>query len=239
VRPAVKSTNPFRVDVRELPTSRIVEVDAAFVAAAVTGMPLRDTLEHDDPTATASDGGTAELELTEAGEDVFARGHIRGKVTVACSRCVGPAALLIDDELMVTFVPASKMPPDHGPAVIGDKPGAKPDKTDHKAAKAEGKAARAADAKAAQAFKDGDDEVEGVELEENDLDVFPYDGETVDLEPLIREQFVLAVPYAPLCREDCRGLCAQCGADKNVAPCACDKPLDPRFAALQGLKLPS
>jgi uncharacterized protein len=80
---------------------------------------------------------------------------------------------------------------------------------------------------------------EGVELGHEDLDVFPYDGEHVDLEPLIREQLVLAVPYAPLCREDCKGLCPQCGTDRNVAKCACEKPLDPRFAALKGLKLPS
>ena len=51
--------------------------------------------------------------------------------------------------------------------------------------------------------------------------------------------FVLAIPYAPLCKDDCLGLCAQCGADRNVAPCGCEKPIDPRFVALQGLKLPS
>jgi len=80
---------------------------------------------------------------------------------------------------------------------------------------------------------------EGAELVAEDLDVFAYDGEHVDLEPVIREQLVLAVPYAPLCREDCKGLCPQCGVDRNVGTCACEKPLDPRFAALRGLKLPS
>ena len=53
----------------------------------------------------------------------------------------------------------------------------------------------------------------------------------------MREQFVLSIPYAPLCKDDCLGLCAQCGADRNVAPCGCEKPIDPRFVALQGLKL--
>lgn len=86
---------------------------------------------------------------------------------------------------------------------------------------------------------DEDSADEGVELAENDLDVYPYDGETVDLEPVVREQFVLAVPFAPLCREDCLGLCPQCGADRNHTPCACEKPPDPRFVALAGLKLPS
>ena len=80
---------------------------------------------------------------------------------------------------------------------------------------------------------------DGVELEAGDLDLFPYDGDAVDLEPLLREALVLAVPYAPLCREDCKGLCPQCGADRNLAPCQCEKPIDPRFEALKGLKLPS
>jgi len=80
---------------------------------------------------------------------------------------------------------------------------------------------------------------EGAEVSEEDLDLFPYEGEHVDLEPLFREEFVLAIPYAPLCREDCKGLCPQCGTDLNTATCACEKPIDPRLAALKGLKLPS
>ena len=58
-------------------------------------------------------------------------------------------------------------------------------------------------------------------------------------EPLLREQFVLAVPYAPLCSETCKGLCPQCGIDLNSHTCACQKPIDPRLAALKGLKLPT
>lgn len=80
---------------------------------------------------------------------------------------------------------------------------------------------------------------DGPEVAEEDLDLFPYDGEWVDLEPLFREEFVLAIPYAPLCREDCKGLCPQCGTDLNSGTCACEKPIDPRLAALKGLKLPS
>lgn len=83
---------------------------------------------------------------------------------------------------------------------------------------------------------DGED---GAEVAPEDLDTFPFDGEVVDLEPLFREQFVLSVPYAPLCREDCKGLCPQCGIDRNSSTCACEPPGDPRLAALKGLKLPS
>ena len=48
---------------------------------------------------------------------------------------------------------------------------------------------------------------DGAEVATEDLDLFPFDGDKIDLEPLFREQFVLAIPYAPLCREDCKGLC--------------------------------
>ena len=86
------------------------------------------------------------------------------------------------------------------------------------------------------------DDGEGAEVSEEDLDLFPYDGEVVDLEPLFREQFVLAIPYAPLCREDCQGLCPQCGIDRNTDSCRCEPPIDPRLAklaTLRGLKSPS
>ena len=83
--------------------------------------------------------------------------------------------------------------------------------------------------------EDGDDDLE---VGADDLDVYPYDGDELDLEPLLREQIVMAVPYAPLCREDCLGLCQMCGADKNVDPCQCDpEPIDPRLASLKDLKL--
>lgn len=80
---------------------------------------------------------------------------------------------------------------------------------------------------------------EGAEVREEDLDLFPFDGEKLDLEPLLREQFVLAIPFAPLCAEACKGLCSQCGIDLNTGTCSCEKPIDPRLAALKGLKLPS
>jgi len=87
--------------------------------------------------------------------------------------------------------------------------------------------------------EDDDEAEEGVEVADEDIDVFVFDGDKVDLEPLFREQFVLAIPYAPLCIETCKGLCPQCGIDRNLETCQCEAPIDPRLAALKGLKLPS
>ena len=82
---------------------------------------------------------------------------------------------------------------------------------------------------------DADEEVEPTE---DDLDLYPYDNDEIDLEPLLREQVILAVPFAPLCREDCKGLCPVCGNDLNQQECGCDRaPIDPRLAALKDLKV--
>ncbi|HET9730417.1 MAG TPA: DUF177 domain-containing protein [Acidimicrobiia bacterium] len=69
-------------------------------------------------------------------------------------------------------------------------------------------------------------------------ETYQLDEETLDLEPMIRDALVLDLPAAPLCRSDCAGLCAVCGADRNTNPCNCTTTeLDPRWAALRSLDL--
>ena len=67
-------------------------------------------------------------------------------------------------------------------------------------------------------------------------DTYPLDGDVVDLEPLMRDAVLLELPVAPLCRPDCQGLCPICGADRNLARCACEPPRDERWAALDVLR---
>lgn len=75
------------------------------------------------------------------------------------------------------------------------------------------------------------------ELGEDELGVVHLGGDLLDTEPLLIEQIQLAVPARPLCRPDCRGLCPQCGADRNVEPCRCEEgTADPRWAALAELR---
>ena len=75
------------------------------------------------------------------------------------------------------------------------------------------------------------------EVEEDDLTTAFYDNDEIDLGQLMREQFYLSLPMKPLCREDCRGLCPQCGTNLNRATCGCTPAWeDPRLAALRGLK---
>jgi uncharacterized protein len=54
----------------------------------------------------------------------------------------------------------------------------------------------------------------------------------VDLTEVVRQALLLALPLHPLCRPDCRGLCARCGQDLNEGPCGCQAEPDPRWQAL-------
>ncbi len=56
-----------------------------------------------------------------------------------------------------------------------------------------------------------------------------------DLDALLREDVLLALPTKVLCRADCKGLCPMCGADRNETACGCKKPVDPRLSVLQEL----
>jgi uncharacterized protein len=60
----------------------------------------------------------------------------------------------------------------------------------------------------------------------------------LDLTELVRQLIAMHLPIRPLCRESCPGLCPRCGKDRNAGPCQCeDEPPDPRWSALQNLKL--
>lgn len=68
-------------------------------------------------------------------------------------------------------------------------------------------------------------------------ETYPLHHEHVDLEPLARETLLLELPLAPLCRQECRGLCPTCGADLNQGACRCAPPgRDPRWEALDVLR---
>jgi uncharacterized protein len=76
------------------------------------------------------------------------------------------------------------------------------------------------------------------ELDEEDLGVIHLQGERFDTRPLVLENLQLNLPMKPVCRPDCAGLCPQCGADRNTAPCDCrTERVDPRWAALEKLEL--
>ncbi len=75
-----------------------------------------------------------------------------------------------------------------------------------------------------------------VELTEEDLDLSVFDGEAIDIDELVTEELLLAIPDHVLCQDNCKGICPVCGKDRNLDVCNCEtKEVDPRWAGLKEL----
>jgi len=75
------------------------------------------------------------------------------------------------------------------------------------------------------------------ELREEELNLAVFDGEGIELDDLVREEVLLALPAQVLCRDDCKGLCPVCGHDRNSNECGCDRTqVDSRWAGLKDLR---
>lgn len=65
-----------------------------------------------------------------------------------------------------------------------------------------------------------------------------YDGKGIELAEVLREYILLSLPMQQVCREDCKGICAQCGQNWNTGQCQCEsKRIDERWTALRDLKV--
>lgn len=81
---------------------------------------------------------------------------------------------------------------------------------------------------------DGPPEADG---DEDEDDVSYYKGDRIDLGEVVREHVALQLPMKPVCRDDCRGLCVQCGTNLNTDRCDCRyDDVDPRLAVLRALQ---
>ncbi len=88
-------------------------------------------------------------------------------------------------------------------------------------------------------FVDASEEETNAEAEvaDGELDESLVEDDKIDMTEVVREQILLAVPEQIFCREDCKGLCPQCGANLNLIDCKCaGDDIDPRWAALKNLK---
>ncbi|MFD0671787.1 YceD family protein [Cohnella sp. GCM10027633] len=72
------------------------------------------------------------------------------------------------------------------------------------------------------------------EFDEEDEAIPVAATDRIDLAPFLAQELIVQLPYAPLCKEDCQGLCPECGANRNEQSCGCNtEKIDPRLAALQ------
>lgn len=82
-----------------------------------------------------------------------------------------------------------------------------------------------------------EDEEEGLEVPPEEMGLNLYHGDVIEIDSVVAEQVILALPLHPLCDEDCPGLCPKCGADLNEGDCGCTgEPFLNKFAALKDFK---
>lgn len=75
------------------------------------------------------------------------------------------------------------------------------------------------------------------ELQPEDLDLAVFDGAGIELDDLVKEEILLALPGHTLCQEECKGLCPNCGTDLNVSVCDCpNEQIDSRWEKLKDLR---
>lgn len=136
---------------------------------------------------------TIHLELVQQGDPITVTGTLEGTAIRQCVRCLAEYSDPLSISLYAEFVRQSG----------ASKPPA-------------AEQGRRSPKRAAQPVEP----VEEEEMEEKD-EVYLYDGDHLDLVRMLREQVILAAPMQPLCREDCLGLCPQCGQNLNERRCAC------------------
>ena len=79
---------------------------------------------------------------------------------------------------------------------------------------------------------------EEIEVRVEEIGMSSFKGEEINLQQGIQEQVVMAFPLQPLCNENCKGLCPNCGSDLNQGDCGCKRePGSNKFAVLKNLKL--
>lgn len=178
-------------------------------------------------------GARLDTRLTKMGANVLVEAELKVPVSSPCRRCLTTVETDLPVSFTLTFVARPESIVLAGGKTVAGKLGGK----------AGGKAS------AGHRNRNGligsrpeDDSGEGENAGTFDLteaDEEPFDGETIDLGPVVREQVLLALPSPePLCQEECPGLCPVCGHELSSGDCGHDKRTpDPRLAGLRNIKL--
>lgn len=174
---------------------------------------IRGALEDHEATATSQDGVLA-VRASKSGHDVIVAGTLDATLSVPCARCLKPSDLPVHSDIHVLYVPQAriKVPT---PAKTASKDGdAKKD-----------------DAKTSKKKKADEDEEE-YEFTSEEADTLGYDGETVVLDDLVRDELILEIPMIPLCSESCPGMSPAPGEPQGSSGGSHDEGIDPRLAPL-------
>lgn len=141
---------------------------------------------------------------TNLGGRIGLEGYVRARVALTCSRCADEYVLELDEPIREFYVKRTPPP-----------------------------AASRRDERGQAALEQQPLDVDPW-LEEEGADERAYSGDVIELDELVREILLLALPMKPVCREDCQGLCPVCGTNRNEGECDCrEDDVDPRLAALK------
>ncbi len=153
--------------------------------------------------------------LRRVDDVIVVSGDVDTTVQLLCSRCAAPFLLPINEHFTALYCKDKEMA---GIAYL--------DKNANPRGQNKGYARHAHD----EGGADGNEAAD-------DLEITYIAEEYLDLPVVLAEQIQLRIPFQPLCKEDCKGICANCGADLNVGRCACAKIVkESPFAALKGFK---
>ncbi|MBL7716177.1 MAG: DUF177 domain-containing protein [Bdellovibrionales bacterium] len=163
------------------------------------------------------------LSLSKVDQVVVLDGKIKTELTLICSRCANPFSHPIKAPLAALY---TRDPAMAGIAHL---------KEDSESGRVKPVGQNHGVARHAHDYHDE----EKLNASSHQLEIAYLDQDFMDLTQTLSEQVQLEIPLAPLCKEDCKGMCANCGADLNTGRCACAKiAKNSPFSALKNLKLP-
>lgn len=150
----------------------------------------------------------AHLSLRKVDDVIVVSGNIETFIELICSRCANSfqhsckptfSALFCKDPVMAGVAHLQRHKSDHREFTkpMGQNQGF---------------------ARHAHPFEEDQDNLEG-----KDLDITYLSHDYIDLSDVLAEQLQLQIPFQPLCKESCKGICSQCGTDLNLGRCACAK----------------
>ncbi len=162
---------------------------------SLVGEATAEELELTEADATLHGPVSISLDLMQADDMIAVTGVLEGTAVRQCVRCLKE----YDDALAFSVHAAFAREGKESKPAARQLKGAEPRKGRPTLGKAEA---------------DADAEGEGD-------DRYFYQGDHIELAPMLREHIILAAPMQPLCRDNCAGLCARCGKDLNEGPCQC------------------
>jgi uncharacterized protein len=192
-----------------IPLHEITESGAEIKLSQQDAWFLQAIASADEEAHPPGRKADAKIDLRQVDEIYVANGTIHSEIRLLCSRCGTPFSHSVNQKFSTLFCQDPSMA---GVAHLQD---------ESVIGRNQGHARHA------------HDETLGTS---QDLDITYLAEKFIDLAALMTEQAQLTVPFQPLCREECKGVCLNCGTDLNAGRCACSK-LNKKESPFAGLKL--